>query len=141
MSERPSWMKPHLWERLQQERKEATRTGPVNGEKALTAENGKVKEVVTNHKPLPPKNGLDDDAPELGQEFFDRAIVTKPGESLVENVQKARGCTYLYDKMFEQLYGPFTVRFSTRMGWGGEPETWEYTYDNKNNIVAKRRVL
>jgi hypothetical protein len=82
----PSWMKPHLRQRLEQERKEATRTGPVNGEKALTAENGKVKEVVTNHKPLPPKNGLDDDAPELGQEFFDRAIVTKPGESLIENV-------------------------------------------------------
>ena len=48
-------MKPHLRQRLEQERKEATRTGPVDGEKALVAENGKVREVVTDHKPAPAK--------------------------------------------------------------------------------------
>lgn len=146
----PSWMKPHLRQRLEQERADKERTGPVNGEKALVADDkGRIKEVVTDHKPqnppkLPPKNsfsplefGTDDDAPELGQEFFDKAIVTKPGESLVD---KARGCGHFFDKMFEQLYGPFTHRFSTRMGWEGKPETWVYTYDNKNNLVAKRRA-
>lgn len=292
----PEWMKPHLRARLEQERKEATRTGPVNGEKALVCENGKVKEVVTDHKPapakadfnvgdtstwmhngkptrgtiksvgpahgiktqievefpdgttehylvnplphcensdyskapknclkptdkvkllvddcriegivmaiggrlccvavksvigtvfvyrnieelepMPPKNGLvneridveevvekfkelhdkyppklppknsfsplefgtDDDAPELGQEFFDKAIVTKPGESLVD---KARGCGHFFDKIFEGLYGPFTSRFRVINGLDGKQETWEYTYDNKHKIVAKRRV-
>lgn len=32
----------------------------------------------------------DDEAPELGAEFFERPIVTRPGESLIENVRKAR---------------------------------------------------
>lgn len=31
-----------------------------------------------------------DEAPELGAEFFERPIVTRPGESLIENVRKAR---------------------------------------------------
>lgn len=32
----------------------------------------------------------DDEAPELGAEFFECPIVTRPGESLIDNVRKAR---------------------------------------------------
>lgn len=60
MTEHPSWMKPHLRQRLEAEREARERTGPKPGENALVAtDKGVIKEVVTEaHKELPPKNGL-----------------------------------------------------------------------------------
>lgn len=64
-TEYPSWMKQHLRKRLEESKREQLRTGPTNGEPALVAdENGRIKTITTDHKPLPPKNGWDACAPE-----------------------------------------------------------------------------
>lgn len=55
----PKWVKPHLRQRLEQEKADKERTGPKQGEPALVAdEKGKIKTITTDHKPVTPKNGL-----------------------------------------------------------------------------------
>lgn len=138
-TEYPSWMKQHLRKRLEESKREQARTGPVNGEPALVAnDKGKVETIITDHKPLPPKNGWEACAPKqitvqkvlvqvdgktvegllmasaanicciaiqsvIGTVFvyrhpdevlpafnFDNAILTKPGESIIDSVNRAR---------------------------------------------------
>lgn len=62
-TEYPSWMKQHLRKRLEESKREQARTGPVNGEPALVAnDKGKVETIITDHKPPPPKNGFHEGA-------------------------------------------------------------------------------
>lgn len=101
MSQYPTWMKPHLRARLEQEKADKERTGPKQGEPALVAdEKGRIKTITTDHGKAPPSKVF----VQVEGRTVEGLLMSSAGNICCVGIQSVIGTVFVYRRPDELVH-------------------------------------